>query len=73
MALALGKPAMLGKMVRFKTRTGAVRQGRVTEQYVLHGRMRYTVQTEYGDVFIYADETEEVSPPQPAKPQQKPS
>lgn len=62
---------MLGKMVRFKTRTGAIRQGRVTEQYVLHGRMRYTVQTEYGDVFIYADEAEEVSPSQPAKPQPK--
>ena len=73
MALALRKPAMLGKMVRFKTRTGAVRQGRVTEQYVLHGRMRYIVQTEYGDVFIYADETEEVSPSQPAKSQPKPS
>ena len=57
-------PAMLGKVVRFKTRTGAVRQGRVTEQYVLHGRLRYTVQTECGEVFIYADETEEV--PQPA-------
>lgn len=61
---------MLGKMVRFKTRTGAVRQGRVTEQYVLHGRLRYTVQTEYGEVFIYADETEEA--PQPAKSPQRP-
>jgi hypothetical protein len=64
---------MQGKMVRFKTRTSAVRQGRVVEQYVLHGRTRYTVQTEYGEVFIYADETEDLSPTQPAKPQQKSS
>lgn len=66
-------PAMLGKMVRFKTLTGAVRQGRVTEQYYLHGRLRYTVQTEYGEVFIYADEAEEISPHHGAKPQQKSS
>jgi hypothetical protein len=62
---------MLGKMVRFKTITGAVRQGRVTEQYVLHGRLRYGVHTEYGDIFIYADEVEEVSPQHGGKPQQK--
>jgi hypothetical protein len=62
---------MLGKMVRFKTRTGSVRQGRVTEEYKLHGRMRYTVQTEYGEIFIYADEAEEISHPGVAKPQQK--
>jgi hypothetical protein len=64
---------MLGKMVRFKTRTGAVRQGRVMEQYRLHGRMRYTVQTEYGEVFIYADEAEELPPHEARPPQQKPS
>jgi hypothetical protein len=61
---------MVGKLVRFKTRTGVVRQGRVKEQYVLHGRMRYTVQTEFGEVFIYADEAEDVSS-HASKPQQK--
>lgn len=63
----------MGKIVRFKTRTGAVRQGRVTEQYMLHGRLRYTVQTEYGEVFIYADEAEEVPHSAAPKPQQKSS
>jgi hypothetical protein len=48
---------MLGKLVRFKTPNG-MRQGRVAEQYVLHGRTRYKVQTEFGEVFVYADETE---------------
>ena len=57
---------MQAKIVRFTTPTGVVRQGRVTEQYFLHGRMRYSVETEFGDVFVYADETEEVTP-QPAK------
>jgi hypothetical protein len=63
----------MGKIVRFKTRTGAVRQGRVTEQYMLHGRLRYTVQTEYGEVFIYADEAEEIPQSVAPKPQQKSS
>lgn len=64
---------MQHKVVRFKTQAGAVRQGRVTEQYYLHGRLRYTVQTEYGDVFIYADETEDVPQQHGAKPQSKSS
>jgi hypothetical protein len=62
---------MQGKTVRFRTQAGVTRQGRVTEQYFLHGRLRYTVQTEYGDVFIYADETEDVPQQQGAKPQSK--
>jgi hypothetical protein len=49
---------MVGKVVRFKTPNGAMREGRVAEQYVLHGRTRYKVQTEFGEVFVYADETE---------------
>ena len=64
---------MLGKMVRFKTRTGSVRQGRVTEEYTLHGRMRYTVQTEYGEVFIYAEEAEEIPHAAGQKPPQQKS
>jgi len=66
-------PAMQAKIVRFTTRTGVVRQGRVTEQYFLHGRLRYTVETEFGDVFVYADETEDVTPQQPAKTPHRPS
>jgi hypothetical protein len=49
---------MLGKVVRFRTSSGTMRQGRVTEQYVLHGRTRYKVQTDCGEIFVYADETE---------------
>jgi hypothetical protein len=52
---------MIGKMVRFKTPGGAMQQGRVMEQYVLHGRTRYKVETEFGEVFFYADEIEEFS------------
>jgi hypothetical protein len=66
-------PAMQAKIVRFTTRTGVVRQGRVTEEYLLHGRLRYTVETEFGDVFVYADETENVTPQQPAKMPPRPS
>jgi len=66
-------PAMQAKIVRFTTRTGVVRQGRVTEQYLLHGRLRYTVETEFGDVFVYADETEDLTPQQPAKTPHRPS
>jgi hypothetical protein len=49
---------MLGKVVRFKTSSGTMRQGRITEQYVLHGRTRYKVQTDCGEVFVYSDEIE---------------
>lgn len=58
---------MQAKIVRFTTQTGVVRQGRVTEEYLLHGRLRYTVTTEFGDVFVWANETEDVTPQQPTK------
>ena len=63
---------MQAKIVRFTTPTGVVRQGRVTEQYYLHGRMRYSVETEFGDIFVYADETEEVTTPLAKSPPKAP-
>lgn len=59
---------MQAKIVRFTTPTGVVRQGRVTEEYLLHGRLRYTVETEFGDIFVWADQTDNITPPQAAKP-----
>ena len=53
---------MQAKIVRFTTPTGVVRQGRVTEEYLLHGRLRFTVETEFGDIFVWADQTEDVTP-----------
>ena len=58
---------MLGKIVRFKTRTGLIREGRVKEQYVLHGRKRYALETEFGNVYIDAEQVEE-SAHEPLKP-----
>jgi ribosomal protein L35AE/L33A len=69
MQLAMRASRMLGKVVRFKTPSGAIRQGRVKEEHVLHGRVRYTVQTDFGEVFLYADQTEDLLPP--GKGQQK--
>jgi hypothetical protein len=43
-------PGTFAKVVRFKTPGGVIRQSRVKEQHVLHGRVRYTVQTEFGEV-----------------------
>lgn len=63
---------VLAKIVRFKTPAGVIREGRVTDEYVLHGRTRYTVQTEYGEVYVYADETECVSSPSMARQRHKP-
>lgn len=62
---------MTAKIVRFKTPAGVIREGRVLDEYLLHGRMRYTVQTEFGEVYVYADDTEAV-PPQTNKQRQKP-
>jgi hypothetical protein len=60
------------KIVRFKTPAG-MREGRVIDEYVLHGRTRYTVQTEFGEVYVYAEDTENVTPSQPVgRHRQKP-
>lgn len=60
------------KIVRFKTPAG-MREGRVIDEYVLHGRTRYTVQTEFGEVYVYAEDTEDVTSQQPAsRHRQKP-
>ena len=62
---------MTAKIVRFKTPTGVTREGRVVDEYQLHGRTRYTVQTEFGEIYVYADDTEAV-PPQMNRQRQKP-
>lgn len=49
-----------------------MRQGRVTEQYVLHGRTRYKVQTDCGEIFVYADETEAASAEETKRQQKGP-
>lgn len=63
---------MLGKVVRFRTSSGTMWQGRVTEQYVLHGRTRYKVQTDCGEIFVYADETEAASAEETKRQQKGP-
>ena len=59
------------KIVRFKTPAG-MREGRVIDEYALHGRTRYTVQTEFGEVYVYAEDTENVTPQPVSRPRQKP-
>ena len=59
------------KIVRFKTPAG-VREGQVIDEYVLHGRTRYTVRTEFGEVYVYAEDTEIVSSPPVIRQRHKP-